>query len=183
MAQMAEAQIAQMSEATDDTDHTDNVGMPIIADNKKRKQIVALLAEAYWMEIETVMNYIAASVNLDGVRAEEIKKSLAADVAAELGHAQLFARRIKTLSGTTPGSFEFKATQKSMQPPRETTDVVHVIKGVIDAEQGAITHYNTLIKVCDGVDYVTQDMVVTILSDEQEHLREFEGFLKEYERK
>jgi bacterioferritin len=157
--------------------------MPIIDDNKKRKQIVALLTEAYWMEIETVMNYIAASVNLDGVRAEEIKKSLAADVAAELAHAQQFARRIKTLSGTTPGSFEFKASQKSMQPPRETTDVVHVIKGVIDAEQGAIAHYNKIVKVCDGVDYVTQDMVVTILGDEQDHLREFEGFLKEYERK
>jgi bacterioferritin len=161
----------------------DNVGMPIIEDNKKRKQIIELLTEAYWMEIETVMNYIAASTNLDGVRAEEIKKSLAADVAAELGHAQLYARRIKTLSGITPGSYDFKATQKSMQPPRETTDVVHVIKGVIDAEQGAITHYNKIIKTCDGVDYVTQDMVITILSDEQEHLREFEGFLKEYERK
>jgi bacterioferritin len=31
------------------------------------------------------------------------------------------------------------------------------------------------------VDYVTQDMLITILSDEQDHLREFEGFLKEYE--
>jgi bacterioferritin len=157
--------------------------MPIIEDNKKRKQIIALLTEAYWMEIETVMNYIAASVNLDGVLAEEIKKSLAADVTAELGHAQLYARRIKTLSGVVPGSFGFKASQKSLQGPKETTDVVHVIKGVIDAEKGAISHYNKVIKECDGVDYVTQDMVITILSDEQEHLREFEGFLKEYERK
>ncbi len=132
------------------------------------------------MEIETVMNYIAASVNLDGVRAEEIKKSLAADVTAELGHAQQFARRIKTLSGVTPGSFAFKPAQKTLQPSKETTDVVHVIKGVIDAERGAIDHYNRIIKACDDVDYVTQDMVITILGDEQDHLREFEGFLKEY---
>lgn len=157
--------------------------MPIIANKKKRDTILALLERAYWMEIETVMNYIAASTNLDGVRAEEIKKSLAADVAAELGHAQLFARRIKTLSGITPGSFGFKPNQKSLQPPRETTDVVAVIKGVIDAERSAITHYNKVIKVCDGVDYVTQDIVITILGDEQEHLREFEGFLKEYEKR
>jgi bacterioferritin len=155
--------------------------MPIIADKKKRAEIVAQLTQAYWMEIETVMNYIAASVNLDGVRAEEIKKSLAADVTAELGHAQQFARRIKTLSGVTPGSYGFKAAQKSMQPPKATTDVVHVIKGVIDAEQSAIDHYNDIIKTCDGVDYVTQDLVITVLADEQEHLREFEGFLKEYE--
>ena len=155
--------------------------MPIIENAQKRQQILDLLTQAYWMEIETVMNYIANSVNLDGVRAEEIKKSLAADVTAEIGHAQLFAKRIKTLSGLAPGSFGFKASQKSLQPPADTRDVVSVIKGVIDAEQGAITHYTSLIAACDGVDYVTQDMVITILGDEQEHLREFEGFLKEYE--
>ena len=159
------------------------VAMPIIEDAKKREEILGLLTRAYWMEIETVMNYIAASVNLDGVRAEEIKKSLGADVAAEIGHAQQFARRIRTLSGIVPGSMAFKADQKSLQPPSQTTDVVSVIKGVIEAEHGAIRHYNTLVKACDGVDYVTQDLAITILTDEQEHLREFEGFLKEYEGK
>ena len=37
------------------------------------KEIIALLLEAYSMELETVMNYLANSTNLDGVRAEEIK--------------------------------------------------------------------------------------------------------------
>ncbi len=157
--------------------------MPIIEDRAKREEIIGLLTQAYWMEIETVMNYIAASMNLDGVRAEEIKKSLGADVTAEIGHAQQFARRIKTLSGVVPGSLAFKATQKSLQPPAKSTDVVSIIKGVIEAELGAIRHYNGLVQACDGVDYVTQDLAITILTDEQEHLREFEGFLKEYEGK
>ena len=155
--------------------------MPILEDEKRRQEIIDLLTVAYWMEIETVMNYISCSVNLDGVRAEEIKKSLAADVTAEIGHAQQFARRIKNLSGVTPGSFEFKASQASLQPPAQTTDVVSIIKGVIDAERGAIDHYTKLIKKVEGMDYVTQDMVIGILADEQDHLREFEGFLKEYE--
>jgi bacterioferritin len=133
------------------------------------------------MEIETVMNYISASVNLDGVMAEEIKKSLAADIPSEIAHAQQFARRIKTLSGIVPGSQAFKASQSYLQPPKKTTDVVSIIKGVIAAENAAIAHYNTLIEACDGVDYVTQDLAITILTDEQEHLREFEGFLTEYE--
>lgn len=154
--------------------------MPIIRDEKKRKEIVDLLTQAYWMEIETVMSYIANSVNPDGVRAEEIKKSLTADITAELGHAQLFAKRIKELYGKVPGSMEFKPTQKSLQPGKDDTNIVEVIKGVIEAEQGAIDHYIKIIKVCDGVDYVTQDMVITILADEEGHLREFEGFLKEY---
>lgn len=102
------------------------------------------------MAIETVMNYISHSVNLDGVRAEEIKKSLAADVTAETGHAQQFARRIKTLSGMVPGSFSFKAEQKTLQRGDSTTDVVSVIKGVIEAERGALDHYTRIIKVCEG---------------------------------
>lgn len=157
--------------------------MPIIRDEAKRKEIVDLLTKSYWMEIETVMSYIANSINLDGVRAEEIKKSLSADITAEIGHAQQFGKRIKELYGKVPGSFEFKATQKSLQPPADSMQVATVIKGVIEAEQGAIDHYTKLIKACDGVDYVTADMVTTILADEEGHLREFEGFLKEYEEK
>ena len=156
--------------------------MPIVRDEKKRKNIVDLLTKAYWMEIETVMSYIANSVNLDGVRAEEIKKSLAVDITDELAHAQQFAQRVKTLYGKVPGSMEFKAEQSFLQPPKENTDVVAVIKGVIEAEQGAIDHYMKIIDACTDADPVTADMVTTILADEEKHMRTFEGFLKEYEK-
>jgi bacterioferritin len=148
-----------------------------------REEIIKELTISYWMEIETVMSYIAQSINLDGVRAEEVKKSLAADVQAELGHAQTLARRIKTIGGTVPGSFNFKATQESLQPTGDTTDVVSVIKGVIAAEEGAIAQYNKIIKLCEGVDYVTQDLCIQSLSDEEEHRRDFVGFLTEYEKR
>jgi bacterioferritin len=68
-----------------------------------------------------------------------------------------------------------------MQPPSSSTDVVAVIKGVIAAEEAAIAGYERIIKACDGVDYVTQDLAITILADEQNHRREFIGFLKEFE--
>ena len=149
--------------------------------SKKREQIVELLEKAYWMEIETVMSYIANSVNPDGVRAQEIKESLAQDIQEELGHAQQFAARIKELYGVVPGSLAFSAEQSFLQPPEEQVDLVHVIKGVIEAEAGAIDHYSRIIEETDGVDPVTQDMVVAILHDEQGHKRMFEGFLREYE--
>ncbi len=155
--------------------------MPIIRDEAKRKEIIDLLTRAYWMELETVQNYIANSINLDGVRAEEIKKSLLADITTEVAHAQQFGRRIKELYGVVPGSFGFKADQRYLQPPQDTTDVAAVIRGVIEAETGAIEHYNEIIEFCDGLDYVTQDMVITILGDEEGHRRLFEGFLREYE--
>jgi bacterioferritin len=113
--------------------------------------------------------------------AEEIKSSLAADVAEELVHAQTIAKRIKTIGGRVPGSETFQARQASLQPPANSTDVVAVIKGVIAAEDAAIAQYKKIIKLCDGVDYVTQDMCITALGDEEEHRREFMGFLREYE--
>ena len=146
-----------------------------------REDIVALLTKAYWMEIETVMSYIAASTNLDGVRAQEIRESLATDVEEELGHAKEFANRIKELYGVVPGSEEFQAEQSYLQRLEHQTDVVSVIRGVIKAETGAIEHYTRIIEETEGVDPVTQDMVIAILRDEQGHRRLFEGFLREYE--
>lgn len=147
----------------------------------KHKKIIKELCTAYAMELETVQNYIAASVNLDGVRSEVIKKALLADVPTELQHAQLLAARIKTIGGIVPGSLDLARNQKSLQPQEDTTDIVAVIKGVIAAEESAIKQYNKIIKLCDGVDYVTQDMVINILGGEEDHRREFVGFLKEYE--
>lgn len=155
----------------------------VLADenSEQREKIIELLKKAYWMEIETVASYIANSTNPDGVRAQEIKQSLEADIQEELAHAQQFAARIKELYGTVPGTEQFEPEQSFLQPPEVQTDVIHVIKGVIEAEKGAIEHYHEIIDACEGVDPVTEDMVITILKDEQGHMREFEGFLREYE--
>ena len=146
-----------------------------------RGQLIEMLTKAYWMEIETVMSYIANSINPDGVRAQEIIESLQADIQEELGHAQQFAQRIKELYGVVPGSLDFNAEQSYLQPPEHQTDIVHVIKGVIEAETGAIEHYNRIIEFTDEIDPVTNDMVIAILRDEEGHRRLFEGFLREYE--
>jgi bacterioferritin len=155
----------------------------LASDNaEKRDEIVELLTRAYWMEIESVMSYLASAINPDGVRAQEIRESLQAEIQDELGHAQLFGNRIKELYGVVPGSLEFRAEQSYLQPPDEQTDLVHVIEGVIEAETGAIEHYNRIIEATDGVDWATQDMVIEILRDEERHLRLFEGFLREFEK-
>src|ERR1044072_2164073 len=146
-----------------------------------REDVVELLTSAYWMEVEAVMSYLAAWVNLDGVRAQEIKESLATDIEEELGHARQFAARIKELYGVVPGSEAFAAEQSFLQPPEEQTDIVHVIRGVIKAETGAIEHYTRMVEETDGVDPVTQDMVIETLHDGQGPRRLFEGFLREYE--
>jgi bacterioferritin len=156
----------------------------ILDDSRKeeREHVVELLTKAYWMEIETVMNYVAGSINPDGVRARRIAESLEEDVQEELGHAKLFGQRIKDLYGVVPSSTEFKPEQDFMRPPEHQTDVVELIRGVIEAETGAIEHYNRIIAETEEIDPVTQDMVIDILRDEEGHRRLFEGFLREYER-
>jgi bacterioferritin len=145
-----------------------------------RDKIIEMLTKAYWMEVETVMSYLANSINPDGVRAQEIIESLKEDVQEELGHATQFGERIKELYGVVPGSLDFQAEQSYLQPPDDQVDIVHVIKGVIEAETGAIEHYNAIIEATEGIDPVTQDMVTAILHDEEGHRRLFEGFLREY---
>ena len=148
----------------------------------EREHVVELLTRAYWMEIETVMNYVAASINPDGVRARRVAEALADDIAEELGHAKQFGQRVKELYGIVPTSADFRAEQNFMRPPAHQTDVVDLIRGVIAAESGAIDHYTRIVAETDGIDAVTQDMVIAILHDEQRHRRLFEGFLREYER-
>jgi bacterioferritin len=155
----------------------------ILSDDMRseRDAIVEMLTKAYWMEIETVMSYVANSVNPDGVRAQEIIESLKTDIQEELGHATQFAVRIKELYGVVPGSMEFEPEQTYLQPPENQNDIVHVIRGVIEAETGAIDFYNEVIQSTAESDPVTNDMVIAILRDEEGHRRLFEGFLREYE--
>ena len=147
------------------------------------KEIVKELKRAYAAELETVQNYLANSIDLDGVRAEEIKKALAADIQEELGHATMLAKRIKVLGGRVPGSLDLEREQKYLQPPSDSTDLIRVIKGVIAAEDAAIAQYGKIIRLCDQVDFVTQDLMVGILGDEQEHRRAFVGYLTEFEKR
>jgi bacterioferritin len=118
-----------------------------------------------------------------GVRAEFIKQALATDIQEELGHAQQLGNRIKQLGGSVPGSMNLKMTQRHLQPPKDPTDVVAVIKGVLEAEEEAITGYNAIIKLTDGVDYVTQDLAITLLGQEEAHRQQFQAYLKEYQKK
>lgn len=145
-------------------------------------RVIELLRRAYSDEIETVMNYQTNAIVLDGVRAEEIKESLQQDVQEELGHAERIGQRLKQLGARPPSSADFTARQDTLQPPADSTDVLSVIRGVLDAEEGAIETYRSLVDASrEANDPVTEDLAVTILADEEAHRTEFRGFEKEYQ--
>mgnify|MGYP000061893252 FL=1 len=145
------------------------------------EKVIDLLRKAYGDEMETVMNYQTNAIVLDGVRAEEIKESLKTDIQEELGHAEQLGNRLKQLDARPPSSADFVARQDSLQPPEDSTDVLSVIRGVLDAEEDAIDTYRALIDAAEAADDpVTEDLAVTILADEEAHRTEFRGFEKEY---
>ncbi|EMA11288.1 bacterioferritin [Haloarcula quadrata] len=144
-------------------------------------EVISVLQSAYLEELETVMNYRTNSIVLDGVRAQEIKESLEEDILEELTHAELLGQRLKQLDARPPGSAEFTAQQESLQPPEDSTDVLAVIRGVLDAEEDAISTYRQLVDLArEADDPVTEDLAVEILGDEEAHRTEFRGFEKEY---
>lgn len=150
----------------------------ITLETMKNNNIITLLTKAYAAELETVQNYLANSVWLDGLRAREVAEALANDIRDELSHAEKLANRLKQLGACPPGSLDLARDQKSLQPASDSTDLRHVIEGALAAERDAITTYLEIIEASDQVDPVTQDLAVTILADEEGHRTLFEGFLK-----
>ena len=99
---------------------------PLTAESKRKdakalgadEVIVSRNAEemnAHTGSFDFILNTVAASHNLDGVRADFVKQALAADIQGELTHATQLGNRIKQLNGTVPGSFDLKMTQKTLR--------------------------------------------------------------------
>ncbi len=100
----------------------------------KTKDIIVELKKSYAIELETIQNYLANSVDLDGADAEEVKTSLGEEAALKLKHGRRLAKRIKILGGRVPGSLDLPREQNLLQPPLDSTDVIAVIQGVIKSE-------------------------------------------------
>ncbi len=143
----------------------------------KTQEIVAELKRSYAIELETLQNYLAHSVNLEGAEAELIRKSLEEEINLKLKHARRLAKRINVLGGRLPGSLELPRDQKLLQPPVHHTDVLAVVRAVIGANETSVQQYQKIISLTEGQDYVTQDMVIDLLSEERELRRLFLSFL------
>jgi bacterioferritin len=145
------------------------------------RQVISALQKAYSMELEAVANYIACSVNPNGVVAEEIKRALSSDVTEELGHAQRLAARIKQLGGVVPASSDLAFGQSHLARTEQTEEIESVVRGVIADEAEACQHYRQIVEFTDGRDAVTQDLCTQLLADEEEHHAKFVEFLTEFE--
>jgi bacterioferritin len=143
----------------------------------KTKEIIAELKKSYAIELETMQNYLANSIDLEGTGAELVRKSLEDEITLKLKHARRLAKRINVLGGRLPGSLALPRDQVVLQPPPDNADVMAVVRGVVGANEISISQYQKIIRLTEGLDYITQDLVIDLLSDEREHRRLFLSFL------
>jgi bacterioferritin len=96
----------------------------ILADEntERRERVLELLTKAYWMELETVISYLASSVNPDGVRAQEIREALASDIEEELGHARCSRAGSRSFTVSCPArSSSGRSSRFFSRPPSRPT--------------------------------------------------------------
>jgi bacterioferritin len=132
-------------------------------ETRDNAKIIELRQAAYAAQLETVENYLANSVWLDGIGSREVSETLDADIIEELDHAKRLAHRLKQLGVCPPGSVQLLRTLKSLQSPLGSTDLRAVVEGVLEAERDAIACYEQIIRAYEGNDYVTQDIAITPL--------------------
>lgn len=146
------------------------------------ERVLELLEEAYFDELESLMNYLAAARNLETFDGVDLGEDLLVDVDDELAHAKALSHRIDVLGGRVPGSEGFGVSQPFLQPREDPTDVVAIIEGSIEAESDAISTYQELAEVAlDVGDHVTYELATTHLEDEEEHKREMQKLLRSFD--
>jgi bacterioferritin len=163
---------------------TGTTGAPLgVEEEDERRGIVELLIRAYWMEIETVTNYLAASISQDGARAVAVRVALAQGIDEEVEHTRALGRRILELHGVLRGEHGLAGPSgggEHPQAPDRTADVRAIIESVVATEMSAIRLYTRIVRATVAIDEDTNALARDILRDEQRHLRVFEGYLREY---
>ncbi len=144
----------------------------------KTNEIISELKRSYAAELETLQNYLANSIDLDGAASEPLQRLLDESVSVRLSHARRLAKRIHLIGGRVPGSLELPRNQNDLQPVPDKADPQAVINGLLRANERSIGRYERILTLTEGADYVTQDLVIDLLSEEREQRRVFLNLLQ-----
>lgn len=147
--------------------------------NKLLEMLNAALAEEW---LAYYQYWVGARV-MEGPMRSEIEPELLLHATEELGHAELVAGRIVQLGGTpilNPADWVNHAGCAYEAP----TDpyVEEILKQNLEGERCAIQRYEGIAEFCNGKDFATYEMAVTILNDELEHEHDIEDFLVDINR-
>lgn len=117
---------------------------------------------------------------MEGPMRTSIEAELLNHATEELKHAQLLIDRIIELDGTPVLSPEEwpKLASCNYYPPVDPYVEV-ILDQNLQGERCAIKRYQQIASITDGKDFATHEIAVQILSDELEHERDIEDWLKD----
>jgi bacterioferritin len=136
----------------------------------KNKELIAMLNEAIELEYQAFIQYYYQSLQLKGMETEPLRKMLAAEAEAELGHAKALAERVVALGG--------EPSQK-IAPVKIGKNAKEMIRNNLEREAKAIALYRRLVKALHHKEdnELVYLLVLRILGDELKDVEEFEAFL------
>jgi bacterioferritin len=145
-------------------------------------ELISLLNKALADEWLAYYQYWVGSKVVKGPTKDAVIAELVQHATEELSHADMIALRIVQLGGTPvlePKDW-YTLTNCGYDAPVDPY-VKAVLEQNIKGEQCAIKTYDKLMKMVEGKDPVTYNMILTIITQEVEHEEDLQSLLEDLE--
>lgn len=145
-------------------------------------ELISLLNKALADEWLAYYQYWVGSKVVKGPTKDAVIAELVQHATEELSHADMIALRIVQLGGTPvlePKEW-YNLTNCGYDAPVDPY-VQAVLEQNIKGEQCAIKTYDKLMKMVEGKDPVTYNMILTIITQEVEHEEDLQSLLEDLE--
>ena len=145
-------------------------------------ELISLLNKAHADEWLAYYQYWVGSKVVKGPTKDAVIAELVQHATEELSHADMIALRIVQLGGTPvlePKEW-YNLTNCGYDAPVDPY-VKAVLEQNIKGEQCAIKTYDKLMKMVEGKDPVTYNMILTIITQEVEHEEDLQSLLEDLE--
>lgn len=145
-------------------------------------KLLDLLVRNAAAELTTYYYYTILRANLIGLKGEGIKEIAETARIEDRNHFEALIPRIYELGGKLPESMVDFHNLSACPPaslPEDPTDVMAILKVLVNAERCAVAGYTEICNMTAGKDHRTYDLVLAILNEEIEHESWFSEFLGE----
>ncbi len=145
-------------------------------------QLVELLVKNAAAELTTYYYYTILRCNLIGLGGEGIKEIAETARIEDRNHFEALVPRIYELGGKLPEDMRTFHDISACSPaklPKNPTDVMAVLKVLVEAERCAVRGYTHICNLTASKDHRTYDLSQAILNEEIEHESWFSEFLGE----
>jgi ferritin-like protein len=145
-------------------------------------RLLDLLVKNAAAELTTYYYYTILRCNLIGLKGEGIKEIAEVARIEDRNHFEALVPRIYELGGKLPGDMKTFHDVSACPPaslPKDPTDVMAMLKVLVDAERCAVRGYTHICNLTAGKDHRTYDLSLAILNEEVEHESWFAEFLGE----